>query len=439
MRSDPARPLILVTGGSGYIASRLIPRLLDSGYRVRVLVRHKDGMTGRPWLDRVDLVEADTAYPETLPAALQGVHTLMYLIHNMSRGSGYAAVERSSAHAMLAAAEAAGAKHIIYLGGLANPHGHTVAPHMRSRMDTGKALREGSIPVTEFRAGVIVGPGSISFEMIRFLTEFFPVLPGPAWLRNETQPIAASNVIDYLCAAIEASPAQSRVYEIGGTDRLQYRDLMLRYAAARGLRRLLLTIPGVPVSLMAFVVARVTPVPYRIAKALIGALQSDSVATEDAALSAFPGIRLLGLDEAVGAALNELHPDRVVRVWQSPSTKPVHTRHEGFLIDMRCLDLDTDVVNALELVRRTVVQREVTSHMELDAGNRIRAQMPVAGRHKLWVEWQATGDPGSRCKLEQTTFFAPSGATGLYRWWLTRRRAATWAGRIASQAVIPSS
>src|SRR6266540_5897940 len=162
----PTSKLVLVTGSTGYIASHLIPRLLDSGYRVRCLARNPLRLKGRSWFQDVEVVRGDVTIPSTLPAALEGVHTAYYLIHNMTYGHGYTTLELDSAHTFATAAEKAGVEHIIYLGGLADPEQH-IAPHMRSRIETGRVLREGNVPVTEFRAGVIIGSGSISFEMIR--------------------------------------------------------------------------------------------------------------------------------------------------------------------------------------------------------------------------------------------------------------------------------
>ena len=177
--------LILVTGATGYIASRLIPRLLAAGYRVRCLARDPRRLDGRSWSRDVEVVRGDVTVPSTLRAALEGVHTAYYLIHNMTHGHGYTSLELDSARAFASAAANAGVEHIVYLGGLADPEQH-IAPHMRSRIETGRVLREGSVPVTEFRAGVITGSGSISFEMIRFMTELFPIVPGPVWMKNKS-------------------------------------------------------------------------------------------------------------------------------------------------------------------------------------------------------------------------------------------------------------
>ena len=238
-----ADTLVLVTGANGFIASRLIPRMLAQGYRVRALARRPERLAGRSWLPRVEVCAGSTTGPESLAAALDGVHTAFYLIHSMSSGRGYTEVEKESAAKFARAAEAAGVQHIIYLGGLADPNDPRIAPHMRSRIETGEILRQGSVPVTEFRAGVIAGPGSISFEMIRFLTEFFPILPGPTWLRNRSQPIASENVIDYLMAGLRRPDVRGGIFEMGGPERMRYSETMLRYARFRGLSRHLFTLP----------------------------------------------------------------------------------------------------------------------------------------------------------------------------------------------------
>src|SRR5687767_7857590 len=272
----PSSKLILVTGATGYIASRLIPRLLDHDYRVRCLAREPRRIQGRSWFPHVELVQGEVTIPSTLAPALDGVQTAYYLIHNMTFGHGYTERELEGARAFASAAEEAGIEHIIYLGGLADPEQH-IAPHMRSRIETGRMLREGKVPVTEFRAGVITGSGSISFEMIRFMTELFPLVPGPTWMKNKSQPIAIQNVVDYLCAALENPNGRGGIFEIGGPDITTYGDLMMRYARVRGLERKMILLPGIPIWFMAFGVGLMTPVPRPIAHALIGGLANDSV------------------------------------------------------------------------------------------------------------------------------------------------------------------
>lgn len=323
--------LVLITGATGYIAGRLIPRLLDSGYRVRALARDPLRLKGRSWFDQVEIVQADATAPPTLAPALDGVHTAYYLIHNMSQGHGYTTLELEAARNFANAAGEAGVEHIIYLGGLADPEQH-IAPHMRSRIETGKVLREGNVPVTEFRAGVIAGSGSISFEMIRFMTELFPIVPGPAWMRNKSQPIAIQNVIDYLLAALTNPNGRGDIFEIGGPRIYEYGDLMTRYARARELNRSMLLIPGLPVWFMAFGVGLMTPVPYPIAYALIGGLSADSVVKHPEALTVFPEVKLIDFDTAAKDALERTHPRHIERVWVDGSSGTRSLKHEGCFI-----------------------------------------------------------------------------------------------------------
>lgn len=322
-------PLILVTGATGYIASRLIPRLLERGYRVHALARRPEKLHTRKWSSQVEIFKGDVTEPATLPPALEGVHTAYYLIHNMSRGRGYTAVEIEGARIFAQAAEAAGIEHIIYLGGLADPE-QRIAPHMRSRIETGKTLRQGKVPVTEFRAGVIAGEGSISFEMIRFMTELFPIVPGPVWLRNKSQPIAIQNVMDYLLAALINPNGRGGVFEIGGPQTFTYQELMQKYAEIRGHKRGFFLLPYIPIWFMAFGINLMTPVPYPIAYALVDGLSSDSVVLHDDARKTFPEVMLMDFESAVREALRRLHPHEVERVWDDGQDASL--RHEGFFI-----------------------------------------------------------------------------------------------------------
>jgi uncharacterized protein YbjT (DUF2867 family) len=308
------KKLVLVTGATGYIASKLIPKLLERGYRVRCLVRQPQRLKARTWFPSVEIAIGDVMDPPTLLPAMEGVHTAYYLIHNMSSGHGYTSLEQSGAQTFASIAEQAGVSHIIYLGGLANPQ-RIVSSHMRSRMATGETLRNGRVPVTEFRAGVIVGPGSISFEMIRFMTELMPVIFGPRWLHNMAQPIAVQNVIDYLLAALESNPVQSRVFEIGGPDKMSYAELMLAYGRLRGLERKYVLVPGIPVWFMALGVEWMTPVPAVIATPLVDGMRSESVVQDESALQVFTGIHLIGYQDAVNLALERLRPDCIEPNW----------------------------------------------------------------------------------------------------------------------------
>ena len=331
--------LILVTGATGYIASQLIPRLLERGHQVRALARDPRRLDGRAWSSLVELVPGDVMDAATLPAVLSGVHTAYYLIHNMSSGRGYTERELVGARNFAYAAAEAGVQHIIYLGGLADPEQH-IAPHMRSRIETGATLRQGQVPVTEFRAGVIAGSGSISFEMIRFMTELFPIIPGPAWLKNKSQPIAVQNIVDYLLAALDNRGGHGQVFEIGGTEVTTYADLMLRFARVRGHKRSLMLLSGIPVWFMAFGIGLTTPVPRPIAHALVGGLSSDSVVLHNNARRVFPEVQLIDFDTAAQEALTHLHPARIERVWDDGAHPVKSLRHEGFFIEHHELQVD---------------------------------------------------------------------------------------------------
>jgi hypothetical protein len=287
---------------------------------------------------------------------------------------------------------------------------------MRSRIETGRILREGSVPVTEFRAGVIAGSGSISFEMIRFMTELFPIVPGPLWMKNKSQPIAIQNVIDYLVAALTNPNGRGQVFEIGGPDITTYGDLMLRYACIRGLKRTMFMLPGIPVWFMAFGVGFLTPVPYPIAHALIGGLSADSVVKHPEALQVFREVRLIGFDLAAKDALEKTHPLQIERVWEDGRHGRKSIKHEGCFIDHREIHVDAapemiwdalkeliHASNALAEVRRTNEQILVC----------VKDQ--VAG--KKWIEWRVR-QSASLTWLSQTVFFCPRGLPGFLYWYL---------------------
>jgi uncharacterized protein YbjT (DUF2867 family) len=403
--------LILVTGATGYIASRLIPRLLASGYRVRAMARDPQKLSARKWARDVELIPGDVTRAETLPAAVQDIHTAYYLIHNMSSGHGYTEIEIEAAQNFASAAEAAGVQHIIYLGGLADPEGD-IAPHMRSRIETGEVLRRGKIPVTEFRAGVIIGPGSISFEMIRFMTEQFPVLPGPGWLKNKSQPIAIQNILDYLIAALENKNGRGKIFEIGGPDIKVYSDLMQAYARQRKLRRLLFTIPGIPVWLMAFFVDRLSPIPYPIAYALIGGLQSDSMVRDNEAQKIFSSVKLIGFDDALETSLAQLHPDQLEPIWKDGAPRITIIRHEGFFIDHRSILADHF---PKERILKSIEKYFSTYAVEDSSPDRILLRSETFGTR--WIEWRLERN-SKRPAISQTFFYAPRGLPGFLHWHL---------------------
>lgn len=403
--------LILVSGATGYIASRLIPRLLDSGYRVRCLARDPRRLQARNWFNQIEIIQADVTTPSTFAHAFDGVDTAYYLIHNMSHGHGYTSLELDGAHNFAEAAETADIQHIIYLGGLADPEQH-IAPHMRSRIETGKVLREGKVPVTEFRAGVITGSGSISFEMIRFMTELFPIVPGPLWMKNKSQPIAIQNVIDYLLAALENKNGQGQVFEIGGPETTIYKDLMLRYAEIRGLQRNMLILPYIPVWFMAFGVGLMTPVPYPIAYALIGGLSTDSVVKHSEALKVFPEVKLIDFDSATQDALEKTHPIHIERVWDDGKQKWKFIKHEGCFIDHHEVKINSKLENIFQVIIKLINEHEWQAEVQ-EQNSRIIVRKPRQRFGTQWIEWRM-----DQTQLSQTVFFAPRGLPGFLYWYL---------------------
>ena len=404
--------LILVTGATGYIASRLIPQLLARGHHIRALARQPHKLKNKDWYSRLDIVQGDVMEASTLPSAFDNVEAAYYLIHNMSSGHGYTQRELEGAHNFARAAEAAGVRHIIYLGGLADPGQH-IAPHMRSRIETGTTLRQGGVPVTEFRAGVIAGSGSISFEMIRFMTELFPVIPAPFWVRNKSQPISTQNVIDYLLAALENHNGQGQVFEIGGPQVTNYQELMLTYARARGLKRRFLILPYVPVWFMALGISLTAPVPRPIAYALVGGLSSDSVVRHDDARRVYPEVDLIDFESAAREALSHLHPLQIERVWEDEEFQTL--KHEGFFIDQCLVKMNT----ASEGIFDALVKGAPYFVVEEAAGSRLllRLELKIPGR--AWVEWRPTGGVSDPPCMVQTVFFTPNGFGGfLFRYLL---------------------
>lgn len=420
-----AKQLILVTGATGYIAGKLIPRLLDEGYRVRCMVRNASKMKHHPWVDQVEMVAADITQPDTLPAALQQVDTAYYLIHNMSSGHGYQRIELEGAENFARAAAQAEIKHIIYLGGLADPHAK-IAPHMRSRIETGETLRKHPVPVTEFRAGVIVGPGSISFEMIRYLCEQFPILLGPAWLRNHTQPISAENVVDYLMAALKNENGQGQIFEIGGLKKYTYAETMQIYGQIRDLRRWLLTVPSLPLELMAYLVGKLTPVPSAIAYPLIEGLKSHSEVTDPKALEVFPEIELSGYHQAVQHSLTQLHPFNLERIWINQPQQYLSLKSEGFLIECYCVKIakpEEEIFPALKTWANQVLEKHDLE--ENHHNTRLLFKENAGNPGRRWIEWELLSHPGSGPSLRQTSYFAPRGLTGFLSspgWKIRQRR-----------------
>ena len=324
MLLDPGRTVkILVTGATGYIGGRLVPVLLEAGHRVRVLVRDPERIVGRSWADAVEVVVGDLLRPETLAAACDGVDVAYYLVHAMYAGADFAERDRTAARNFVAAAQRV--RHVIYLGGLL-PAGEVSSVHLTSRAEVGEILRSG-LPTTEFRAGPIIGSGSASFEMVRYLTERLPAMVAPRWILNEVQPIAVRDILGYLLAALEREPAG--VVDVG-TAPLSFRQMMLEYAAARGLGRLIVPVPVLAPKLAALWVGLVTPIPNSLAVPLVQGIVQPVVASTDRARSLFPDVVPISYRRAVDLALERTEAGLVETRWSGPSDTP----EQGHTVDV---------------------------------------------------------------------------------------------------------
>ena len=298
---------VLLTGATGYVGGRLLLLLNKQGLPVRCLVRRPDGFAAAGTTG-IEVVKGDLLDSESLPAALEGVGTAYYLVHSMGSAGGFEESDRRAAGNFAAAARKAGVRHIIYLGGLGDSS-ESLSPHLRSRQEVGEILRASGIPVTEFRASIVLGSGSLSFEMIRALTERLPVMITPRWVEVQAQPIAIDDLLEYLLEALRMSPRDSRVYEVGGSDRVSYGDLMREYARQRGLHRWMISVPVLTPHLSSLWLGLVTPLQAKVGRKLVESIRNPTVVLDDSALRDFP-VEPMGLSEAIGRALNEKPPAR---------------------------------------------------------------------------------------------------------------------------------
>ena len=295
----------LVTGASGYIGGRLIPRLLDKGHTVRAMARTPDKLAGADWHDRVEVVRGDLGDPESLRAAFEGVDVLYYLVHSMGSAKDFEAEEARSARNVVAAAREAGVRRLVYLGGL-HPSGTELSPHLRSRAAVGDILLASGIETLVLQAGIVIGAGSASFEMMRHLTDRLPAMTTPKWVHNKIQPIAIDDVLHYLTEAATAQVPCSRTWDIGGPDVFEYGEAIQIYAEVAGLRRrLIVALPFLTPTIASLWIGLVTPMPVGLARPLIGSLECDAVMGNsdiDTVIPRPPG-GLTGYRDAVAQAL----------------------------------------------------------------------------------------------------------------------------------------
>ena len=316
---EPA--LCLVTGATGYIGGRLIPLLLQTGYRVRVLVRNAERIAAHPWGKNVEVVQGDALNQAALDAALRDVDVAYYLLHSLMSENDFHSEEQQMAKLFADTAKKNDVKRIVYLGGISHAE-NDLSEHMSARIKTGQILIQSEVPTIELRAGVVIGSGSASFEMLRYLTERLPVMITPKWLNNRIQPIAVRDVLRYLVGAAAIDPTTSGTFDIGGPDIFSYREMMIAYADAAGLsKRVIIPVPVLTPRLSSGWVGLVTPVPYRLARRLVESLKHEVVAAPSEIRNLIPDPQdgLTPFKEAVKLALTRIKEANVETRWTNAS------------------------------------------------------------------------------------------------------------------------
>jgi uncharacterized protein YbjT (DUF2867 family) len=312
--------LCLVTGASGYIGGRLVPELLGAGYSVRCMARDPGKLSDRPWSDHAEIAVADVMDQAAVRAALEGVDVAYYLIHSLGTGASFEQRDRDAAATFVAAAVSARVKRIVYLGGIVSGPAQDLSPHLRSRGEVGDILLGSGVPTAALQAAVIIGSGSASFEMLRYLTERLPAMVTPKWVETRIQPIAVHDVLRYLVGCAALPPDVSRRFDIGGPDVLTYADMMRRYSTVAGLRpRVLISVPMLTPRLSSLWVGLVTPVPAGLARPLVESLRNEVVCAEHdiAGYIPDPAEGLLPIDQAIALALRHTREGEVSTRWSS--------------------------------------------------------------------------------------------------------------------------
>jgi uncharacterized protein YbjT (DUF2867 family) len=455
----PRESRVLLTGASGYVGGRLLRALETRGYRVRCLAR-RPGLLEARTSPSTEVVQGDVLDRPSLDAALRGVTAAYYLVHSMGSSGSFEAADREAARNFGQAAKAAGVGRIIYLGGLGSDDTE-LSPHLRSRQEVGRVLRQSGVPVLEFRASIVIGSGSLSFEMIRSLVERLPVMITPRWVKVPAQPIAIDDVLEYLVAALERPGSESHVYEIGGADQMSYADVMRTYARQRGIRLVMIPVPVLTPFLSSLWLGLVTPLYARIGRKLIESIVHPTVVRDDAALRVF-AVRPVGVEEAVRRALASEEAHFAATRWSDALSSAGEPRSwGGTQFGSRLLDSRTASVAAPAADAYRPIQRiggatgwyawnwlwRLRGFLDVLAGGvgmrrgrpfptalrvgdtldcwrveacepnrrlRLAAEMRLPGR--AWLEFEVTGH-GTSSVIRQTAIFDPVGLLGRAYWY----------------------
>jgi uncharacterized protein YbjT (DUF2867 family) len=419
----------LVTGATGYVGARLVPRLLDEGHRVRALARDPAKLADVPWRERAEVARGDLADVDSLIAAFDGIDVVYYLVHSMGTSKNFTAEEDRSVRNVVTAARRTGVRRVVYLSGL-HPENSKLSPHLESRKAVGEALIDSGIEAVVLQAGVVVGSGSASFEMIRHLTDRLPVMTTPKWVRNRIQPIAVRDVLYYLVAAATAEVPSSRTWDIGGPDVLEYGDMMRIYADLAGLhKRYLIVLPFLTPTIASLWIGTVTPIPPGLARPLIESLECDAVMRNfdiDTIIEPPPG-GLTGYRRAVSLALNRATHGLPNATWASLRSEPAALlpsdpdwAGEIVYTDVRTASTIAEPDDVWKSAENAANSSRRWSVAERGPGTTLLLRSQRRSPGKAWLEMTVTPQDGGGSKYTQRAIFLPSGMAGSLYWFLAR-------------------
>lgn len=413
----------LVTGATGYIGGRLVPRLLDAGFAVRALARNPDKLASVPWRGRIEVAKGDLGDSSSLEAAFEGVDIVYYLVHSMGLAKDWAAEERRAAQNVVAAARRAGVRRIVYLSGL-HPEGTELSKHLTSRTTVGEILIASGIETLVLQAGVVVGSGSASFEMIRHLTDRLPVMTTPKWVHNKIQPIAIRDVLHYLVAAATCPVPSSRTWDIGGPDVLEYGEMMQIYAEVAGLRpRRILVLPVLTPTIAALWVGLVTPIPSGLARPLVESLHCDAVMNNHDIDTIIPPPEggLTPYKRSVSLALARIARGDIETTWNTGTAAQLPSDPEwaGEVVytDTRSLHTTASPEQLWKAVERSIPRHWKVEEREPGQVLKLHSDRRAAGDR--WLEMRISPD-GKGSRYEQRAIFYPRGLLGRVYWYAGR-------------------